>query len=242
MDDRIAKLAEDFDNERGPFSMDNFPEARLVERLGDEGKANYLSLFCTLDYNRSVDQLVDNIFELAEVDDGYGTDYFEPEDVVQVPEDEMKSVFTSIGFRYGNRDAMGWRENCETINNQFYGDWSNLHEQVSYNAPRLVKAMRKLDLKFIKGKKLAPFYARVVNDYVHPLDDVWKLDIPVDVHIRRLSRDLFDEPEMNDDTIRAMWRDLGVKHDISPAIVDGALWQIGYSWDDWGEDYWEALP
>jgi len=239
--DKIDRLAHEFENEIGPFSADNFPEARLVEQFGEEQRAEYLSAFCTWDYNRRVDQLVKNMIELAEIDDGYSTDYFYPPDVVGVPEDEMQAVFQSIGFRYGSQDAAIWQDNCTIITNKFGGSWSNLHEASGYHAPTLVKLLRDHDFKYIKGKKLAPFYARVVNDYVTELDDVWKLPIPVDTHIRRLSRDLFDDEEMGDDKIRTRWREIGEERSVSPAMVDGALWQIGYSWDDWGENYWEGL-
>lgn len=240
MSDKVERLAEDFKNGQGPFDSVVFPEERLVRELGDEHKVEYLSAFCTWDYNRSVDQLVENILQLNKMGDGHGTNHFDPESVVGVPLDELQAQFSSIGFRYPNRDAKGWQENCQRVNTKYGGSWGNVIEASNHNAPALVQVLRDDGFSYIKGKKLAPFYSRVVNDLVEPLDDLWELDIPVDVHVRDLTREILRK-DMTDDEIRAFWREWGNTHDVSPAIVDGGLWQVGYNWDDWGRDYFEDI-
>lgn len=84
-------------------------------------------------------------------------------------------------------------------------------------------------------------YARIVNDNVAELTNMWHLEIPVDTHIRRLSKALFLQPEMSDDEIRVRWRHVAQSHDITRHVVDGALWHIGNKWDEWGEDYWNEV-
>jgi endonuclease III len=237
MEDTIRRLADDFENERGPFSVDNFPEKRLVDELGDEHKLAYLSAFCTWDYNRGVDNLVENVVQVYEENKGV----FNPAVCVRIDLPKLQDYFSEVGFRYPNRDAKGWQDNCQIIVNRFSAEWENLLGAAQFSAPTLVQLLRKEGFKYLKGDKLAPFYARVVNDHVAALDDLWQLDIPVDVHIRRLSRDLFQDDDMSDDDIRARWREIGQSLDLSPALVDGGLWQVGYSWDDWGEDYWEDI-
>lgn len=236
MEPKIAKLASDFQDQRGPFSVDNFPEVRLVEELGDEQKVEYLSMFCSLDYNRGVDQLLDNIIELSEREQ----DYFYPPGVVKLSEDELQSVFTEIGFRYGNRDARGWQTNCRIITHDFGSTWYDLVAASGYHAPTMMKLLREYDFMFLKGEKLGPFYCRVINDLVEPLDGVWQLPIPVDTHIRKLTQELLRQ-DMTDDEIREFWREWGQENDASPAIVDGGLWMIGYQWEEWGQDYFIEL-
>jgi len=194
-------------------------------------------MFCMLDYNRAVDNLVANMKELAERN---STRIFYPPAVVGINRDELQAEFKEIGFRYGNRDAKGFQQNSTIVTNEFGGSWQKVHAAAGYDAPTLVKILRDEDFKFIKGKKLAPFYARVVNDYVHPLDNVWQLDIPVDTWIRKLTQELLEQ-DMTDDEIREHWRQTGTELDISPAIVDGAMWIMGYSWDDWGREYFTEL-
>jgi N-glycosylase/DNA lyase len=114
---------------------------------------------------------------------------------------------------------------------------------------RLVNRLEADDFNCLKGVKIAPMYARIIDDEVCDLHNIWELDIPVDTHIRRLSRDLFNSEneffrvgkEVNDDEIRFVWRELAKEHDISRHIVDGGLWLIGNNWDSWGKEYWEEI-
>lgn len=242
--DAIRQIETDFENGSGPFNDVQFPEERLMKELphnSDEDRAIIASAFSTFDYNRDANSLVDSLLDLYEMDDGYGTNHFDARDVLALDEDEMAAQFKSVGFRYPSRDSHAWSVNCEILLNEYAGRWTNLYEDVDYDAPSLVQRLRDDDFLCIKGVKIAPMYARIVDDEVAPLDNVWDLDIPVDTHIRRLSRELFDSPDAEDDEIREQWRHLGEQYDVNRAIVDGGLWHIGNKWNDWGEDYFEAL-
>ena len=235
----IRQIYSDFSNEQPPFSIKNFPERKLLQNIScstSREKGFLLTLFCTLDYNRDAFQLADNIIELR-------NDHNFPlsEEVVYTDYEkgELESTFTEIGFRYPSRDAKGVLHNCELIVEN-YGDTPSLLQDVGYSATSLVERLNSDNFLYLKGKKLAPFYARLVSEHIHPLSDVWELDIPVDTHIRRLSRDLFEE-DLSDDEIRSKWREYGDKLDISPAVVDGGLWLIGNNWGEWGEEYWETI-
>jgi len=245
--DAIQRIEDDFEQSNGPFADVEFPETRLVRELkvqaGEtdepihfdmEERARIAAIFCTFDYNRNANQLVDNLLELHERD----AHLFDPWHVRS--KGELEHYFEDIGFRYPNRDANGWYKNCEILRNQYNGRVTELMLTVSSNAPELVEQLNEDDFLYLKGAKIAPMLARILNDEVAPLDDMWSLDIPVDTHIHRLTEEL-TETEMDNDDVRAWWGVIGEQADISRHIVDGALWHIGNKWDDWGEDYWTEV-
>ena len=245
--DAIQQIEQDFDEGNGPFADVEFPETRLVRELkvqaGDtdepihfdmEERARIAAIFCTFDYNRNANQLVDNLIKLHEKD----ANLFDPWNVRS--KKELEAYFEAIGFRYPNRDANGWFKNCEILRNKYNGRVTELMLTVSADAPKLVEQLRDDDFLYLKGDKIAPMFARILNDEVAPLDDMWSLDIPVDTHIHRLTEDLTNT-EMDNDDVRAWWGVIGERADIARHIVDGALWHIGNKWDEWGEDYWNKV-
>lgn len=238
--EKITRIQHDFENQEGPFETVDFPEKRLldsVEPQNEYEKAMLLTAFSTCDYNRDAMQLTGNLVELYE----RSPKFFAPKSyTADGSEDELAEVLGEIGFRYPNRDAHALYVNYEIIAEK-HGTVQNLLEGVNYDAPKLVNRLRADDFLCVKGVKIAPMYARFLSEYIEPLDRLWELDIPVDTHIRRLSQDLFNEPDASDDEIRSRWREVGRSADVNPAVVDGALWLIGNNWDEWGQDYWESL-
>lgn len=237
----IRQIERDFKKQNGPFMSVEFPEQRLLDELPHttmEDRARLVSAFCTFDYNRNANQLVDNLIELHDQAEILFDAYYSP------TEDELSGFFEDIGFRYPNRDSRAWSRNCEILQDEYNSQWTELLLSVSADAPSLVERLRDDDFLYLKGSKIAPMYARIIDDEVAPLSDVWDLEIPVDTHIRRLSKDLFSlspGDDTTDDEIREIWRRYAMKKDIDRHVVDGGLWQIGNNWDDWGKDYWERL-
>lgn len=245
MEATLTRLEQDFKQGNGPFADVQFPEERLLDELlldTDEDKLQAISLFATLDYNRDANQLVDKILEIRD------SHLLDPEYVAS-NEARVREVFDDVAFRYRNRDADAWLKNCRIITEKYDGEWSNLVADVGFNAPTLVARLNSDGFSVLKGVKVAPMYARIISDDVVALDNLWELDIPVDTHIRRLSKDLFCSenevfrlgPEPSDDDIRGAWRVVAEKHDVDRAIVDGAMWHIGNQWDNWGENYWNEV-
>lgn len=239
---KILKLETDFEEQSGHFSPDLFPENRLVSTIGEdrplsmEDKMRLASAFCMLDYNRDANNLADNLIELYERDRFMFSPYSVPD-----AEDRIASLFEEIGFRYPNRDAHAWVVNNGIVAETYHGMWTELVVSTRLDAPALVEQVRDDGFLCLKGVKIAPMYARIVSDTVVRLDNLWELDIPVDTHIRRLSKDLLEDDDLTDDEIRRAWHRLGEMIDINPHLVDGALWMIGNQWDDWGEEYWNSL-
>lgn len=243
----IQRIEDDFEQSNGPFADVEFPETRLVRELkvqaGDtdepihfdmEERLQITSIFATLDYNRDANQLVDKLLELHK---GWPS-LFDPKKVHS--KTKVEHAFDKVSFRYPNRDARNWHKNCQILSDKYGGNWHELLLTVSCNAPELVEQLNEDDFNALKGKKIAPMYARIINDEVAPLDGLWELDIPADTHIITLTEKL-TETEMSADDVRAWWQVIGEQGEISRHVVDGALWFIGNQWDDWGEDYWEEV-
>lgn len=238
---KVEQIHKDFSQRNGPFTDEMFPEEQLIAETDPQNeyeRAMLITAFCTLDYNRDATQLKDNLVTLYED----SSVWFAPRTLTN-PDSKydaatLSQLMDHIGFRYKNRDARGLWKNYEIIAEK-YGTVQELLRSCDHDAVKLVERLEDDEFLYLKGVKLAPFYARLMSDNVAALSRVWELDVPVDVHIRRLSHDLFDDG-LSDDEIRQQWADLCEGH-ISPAVVDGALWLIGNRWDDWGETYWEEL-
>lgn len=229
----IETFENDYENKVGPFDPADFPESRVCMGVSNGDMAEVLTYLVMLDYNRSADMLVDNILELYNDDQRW----FDPELMSYADPDAVSEVFADIGFRYPNRDSTAWVENSATIAERF-GGVGDMLMAARYSAPELVELLRDHEIKYLQGDKLAPFYARVMHQHVAPLEDTHELPIPVDTHIRRLSKELFGD--VSDDEIRAKWTEASAKANTEALTVDRYLWLIGYNWDEGGEDYWNA--
>ena len=240
---KIHHIHNDFTNRLLPFDKENqFPEDKLLDELPSETteqRGFLLTFFCSLDYNRDAFNLAQNIVEFytREDDAPYSFSAF----VETYTQEDLEQIFDEIGFRYPSRDARGISHNFKLFTEN-YETVENMILDVDSSATEFVDRLSDDDFLYLKGVKLAPFYTRLVSKFVKDMDGLWELNIPVDVHIRRLSKDLFEEnaKEMSDDKIRETWKEVGDELNMSPAVVDGALWIIGNNWDSWGADYWKS--
>lgn len=238
----IQRISDDFTQRNEPFDDVEFPETRLLREiesqhpgeLNMEQRARIVTIFCTLDYNRDANQLVDNLVEL----DGKSPHHFDPYSVLDV--EELEYLFNGIGFRYPNRDAKGWRKNCDILVDKYNGRVTELILASGCDGPTLVDRLRDDGFLYLKGDKIAPMFARIISDEVAPMDGLWELDIPVDTHIHRLTEELAGS-DMSNKAVRHWWRTISDHIDAPRHVVDGGLWHIGNKWDDWGEEYWEEV-
>ena len=246
--EKIERINDDFVNSNGPFAAVTFPEERLLEEIkieedGEtwaltmEDKLAAVSLFATLDYNRDANQLVYKIVEAADND---AVNIFNPHKI-EKSKKSVEYLFEEVSFRYPQRDAHAWHKNCSILVEEYNGKWHELLLSVGCDAPTLVEQLNNDDFNCLKGVKVGPMYCRIIDDEVCNLDNLWELDIPIDVHTRRLSKKLFGTPEADDDELRDRWYMFAVSNNISRHIIDGALWQIGNNWDSWGKEYWNSL-
>lgn len=231
----IQTIEQDFIGQNGPFADATLPEAEAIEQTCAP-ITEFLTLGVTLDYNRDATRLWANMVELSVRE----PNMFHAHDVAEMDLSEMQALFADIGFRYPNRDAKAWYDNCQVIVEKFNGSWSDFIRTSGYDAVKLAEVIQYHGIKYLQGDKLCPFYVKIVDAHIHDLENVWQLDIPVDVHIRRLTQ-RFVGKEISDDEIRTFWHEYGRENDISAMTVDTALWLIGNNWDDWGEDYFDTV-
>lgn len=239
----IEQISTDFSERNPPFDTVTFPEERLIKDvsvmvggsdeptdLSIEDRLRLVSAFATFDYNRDANQLVDKLIALQKG----ASHLFDPWEATN--EDEIENTFESLGFRYPSRDAHAWAKNCRILRETYHGKWHELLLSTGLDAVKLVQTLEDDDFNCLKGVKIAPMYARIINDEVCELTKLWELDIAVDTHIRKLSKEIFQE-DLTDDEIREHWYMYAISNDIDRHIVDGAMWQIGNNFDEWGEDY-----
>lgn len=235
----IRTIENDFINKQPPFDDVEFPEERLLDVLPHnsmEDRLRLISMFATFDYNRNANQLVNNIITLHEGNKSL----FNPSHVHNGDSEMMEALFEKIGFRYPSRDSSGWQQNCTILLEHYSGKWHELLLETGCDAPDLVQQLNEDDFLYLKGDKIAPMYARIINDDVCELDNMWQLNIPVDTWVRKETQELVGE-DMSDDEIRAWWGVMGEQADISRHIVDGGLWLIGNNWSEWGEEYFKEV-
>lgn len=241
MNERLAAIEQiqtDFAERNPPFDSTEFPQERLLDELpcpSLSDKAMLITTFSFLDYNRNASRLVDNLIELHEIQSKFYDPYYISN------EREVEYAFNEVTFRYPNRDAATWHHNMSLLRDEYHGDVLELILDTGMDATALVSRVRADGFKCLGGDKIAPMYARLVSESVVELDNLWQLDLPVDVHTRRLSNDLFarfDGDTTTDDEIREIWRLYAERHGIERHVVDAALWQIGNNLEDWGRDYW----
>lgn len=233
----IQRLNDDFEAQRGPFADATLPEQEALASIRDEDTLCVLAAGVQLDYNRSADQLWENILTLYHE---YGRHFFQPEAASEMNVERLSETFADIGFRYCNRDAKAWQRNAEILVDEFGGTWHGLLESAQYDALRLSEQIEESGFLYLKGDKICPFFLKVVDMNVHELENVWELPVPVDIHIRRLTQELAGE-ELSDDEIRAFWKQKGEDNDINVMTADTCLWIIGNQWSNWGKEYWNSI-
>lgn len=235
----VETIERDFKTRSGPFAdYTKAPEVVALERAGvTENTLNFLTYGVMLDYNRKATRLWQNIAELYIY---YSTAYFDPGAVTGMHRAEMQSDFEAIGFRYYNRDAKAWYTNSQIVLDE-HGSWTELILASDRNATQIVDELNTIGITYLSGEKIAPLWIKMLHQHVVPIDGLWKLDIPVDVHIRRLTQRMLDDDELLDDEIRAEWHELYSSNTVDPALMDTALWIIGNRWNEWGEAYIETL-
>jgi hypothetical protein len=240
--DAVRQIENDFKHAEPPFDEVEFPEQRLLKnlatdddevwRLSAEDKLAAISLFSTLDYNRNANQLVDKILDAADHD---GFNIFNVHEV-SASKNGVEYLFKDVPFRYKSRDAHAWHKNCSIIVNKYNGKWHELLLDTGCDATSLVERLNEDDFNCLKGSKIAPMYARIINDEVCDLHNTWDLEIPVDTWVRKITQEMVGE-NMSDDDIRDWWRVMGEEAGVDRHVIDGGIWQIGNNLDDWGEEY-----
>lgn len=224
---RAKIIAEDYENGNGPFADVSLPEHEVAEKVADEDKLAFFTFSSMLNYNRNSRDHWSKMLELYQDHPRIFNEH--------VPSSELADLFDEYGVRYPNRDAETWAENFCKFNCEYDG----IDEFIS--GKTALEIREDVDeFTFLGGNKLAPLWIRIVHELCQPVPGIEELEIPVDVHIRRVSEKLMG-PAENDDIIRARWKAVMKSMEGSPVLIDKPLWLIGNYYSEWGKEYVNSL-
>lgn len=227
-------LVEDFRNGDGPFGNDPAPENTYIGDIGsNEDRARFLTFGAALDYQRPAERHWDTMWHMYEA----YPELFVPSEACEKGERWLQSLFSAYGVRFPNRDSDTWQRIARILDDDHDGSVITMIEDEQYDAVDLMELVREGDFPLLGGVKICPFWIRLLHDHVHSLRNVYRVDIPVDVQVRRVTTELDGVSVEDDDDVREFWRYVGGRIDVPPFQLDEPLWQIGRYWDDWGEDY-----
>ena len=220
--------------------------AHMVREFGapEQAVRRFLTLVCAMDYQFNSDRLWKSAVQL------YSTrpELFDPSVVAAMLQEQLHRDLHDAGVagRFHQRNAESWQR----IAKRLVSHEGSAVRRVIDEGIGCVDALRK-DLRhfpLLRGKKIGPVWIRIMaNPGGAEITPVEAMTVGVDIHVRRLTRNLGllgDGPsiaamEMNDDSrdaeIRQIWHDAASRVDLEgpPGIaggagaVDPALWFFG---------------
>lgn len=235
--DVAETLFDDIQSNDTRFGLSQLPEGKVFNGLRhDVSELSMLSYGTSLDYNRRADTLWDNMIFAGR----NFPSLFDPDTVVRFGEDGVSKFIDRARTRYPSKDAHIWFENSKIISRKYDGTWWSFLDAHEFDGPSVRRALNDDEFLFLKGDKLAPFWLKLVDRYIHNIDNLHVLEIPVDTHVRTLTHDLVGA-EITDDSIREFWRESCEDAGVDMMQVDTALWLVGNNWGEWGEEYWKTI-
>jgi hypothetical protein len=246
----LTEVAADYDRWKGPFKKQGGVAGPIVADI--EGKRNtalFLTLTTALNRQRDAEALYTKFGRLWEEEPWI----FQPDSVIEQHSfQDLANLFEEEGVRFGETDAKVWYDISRTLYEDYNSNPMVLFEQFEYDIDRIGTHVKKASGKtrfhdhgkrfpVLRGEKIRPLWLRLISRYVHPLTNQEVAEISVDTHIIQITNKLFDTEYTTDpgdkETIRKLWRDICEGHPIDPIDIDGPLWFIDRSWDEWGKEY-----
>ncbi|MCW3988807.1 MAG: hypothetical protein NWE88_01880 [Candidatus Bathyarchaeota archaeon] len=175
-------LHDQFQNKTGYFEGHVMPE--YIPPSIDEGSrelALYYTFVIAVDYQTDAHKLWRNARRLY----SQSPEYFEPENIINVSDDELKAFVRSLGARFPNNGAKAWKDISRILIRQYDGDPRNITREPLTSR----EVWRRLDkFPYIRGKKIGTLYLRVMGDLgLFKISDLDQLDVAVDVQVSRFT-------------------------------------------------------
>ena len=109
------------------------------------------------------------------------------------------------------RDPDWWWENATNLYEAYDSDPRVLLANEDYRAPKIKQTVSRERFLGLRGDKICPLWLRLMDEEVHPLEQIERISIPVDFHIVGITNKLaerdFDQYEKDDlETLRNYWR------------------------------------
>ena len=225
-------LHDQFHNKRGYFEGHVMPEYILPPV--DEGSrelALYYTFVIAVDYQTDAHKLWRNARRLYPKN----PEYFEPENIVKIPDDELRTFVKSLGARFPNNGAKAWKDISRILIRQYEGDPKNITREPLTSR----EVWRRLDkFPYIRGKKIGTLYLRVMGDLgLFKISDLDQLDVAVDVQVSRFTfytRGLIPLGPMEGcvhnppikPAIERVWRQAASRVGCAPWHLDMPIWVI----------------
>lgn len=144
-----------------------------------------------------------------------------------------------------SRDSDWWYRAAKTLYREFDSDPRVLLQTCDYDTESVRSTIEQYDFPGLSGQKVRALWLRLMNDEVHPLDNIAEVDIPVDFHIVDITGKLrgtaFDSRDEADKAeVRKLWSVICDQYELTPVHVDIPIWLLNKYWDSGGKEYVES--
>lgn len=234
--EQVAEFAtnvfDDYENERGPFADNSMPEHMVRDGFNDEEPyCRFLTLVAAVD-KRKETAGKDGLWNVAkELWNDKETQWiFQPEEVVESHSyQELVDLFTTNRVMNYYEDPHIWYRNCLTFYREYENEPYNLVAENGFDAVTLLEFMRSDEEKSkylsLTGDKVGALWVRLVDEQIEDLDRIEEVQIPVDSHIRKLTKSLLGE-DLTDTEVRDFWFGIRDRTGLVPVQIDKPLWLL----------------
>ena len=172
-----------FKNKTGFFEGYEMPEYVPPSGLNKSSReyALYLTYVIAIDFQTDAVKLWSRARRLYEEEPRL----FEPEVIVNLDRDYLRSIIRSLGARYPSGGADGWKKISKVLLDKYDGDPRNITRE-----PLTLEELRRRlqDLPYLRGKKLSNFYIRAMGENgLFKIIDFDKLSVAVDIQVARVT-------------------------------------------------------
>ena len=181
---RIAEVLHDqFRNRTGFFKNYQMPEYDRPRGLSKESNAYalYLTYVISIDFQTDAVNLWNRSKEFFE----RKPHFFDPEVIVNADDSTLRHIARSLGARYPNGAAKGWKKISQILLDKYNGDPRNITQRVM----SLAEVRKRLsEFPYLRGKKLNNFYIRAMGENgLFKIEDFHNLSVAVDIQVARIT-------------------------------------------------------
>jgi len=239
--------------EKTLFDAVGLPEKPVIEQISkhklfnERDLVNYLTLTVVVNYNKETSGPA-GIWATTWGLLKYNSWLFRPEEVVEREREAVRTIFKNEPIMnlddpdiyYDDPDVTIWAKNAESLAEDYNSDARELLKSYEYDAVQLQKEIDKTKkFPFLGGNKINPLWLRLMHEEIHELERIDEISIPVDRHIRTITRQLQQNRSSNDEEIRAYWDRICDDTELIPVRLDQPLWILGKYWNSIGKSYVE---
>ena len=225
-------LHEQFSTKTGYFEGHVMPEYIMPDiEPGSREMALYYTYVLAVDYQTDAHRL----WRRSRTQYDAHPEMFEPEVILDTPDDQLRAFVQSIGARFPKNGAKAWKTISRILIDKYDGDPRNL----TRNPITTKELERRLDqFPYIRGKKIGALFQRVMGDLgLLQISDLDKVDVAVDLQVSRFTfytgvlkpignvSGSVQQPPIRP-AIEGVWRQAANNIGIAPWKLDEPIWVI----------------